>query len=202
MAVKKKAPTDTPESKSNNVPQAAPVATSKADKPPTDSERQLRALERAMKFFHQRQFQEAKDAFTAVIGGPQKEVSHNAKMHIVMCERRLASVPVPTETHEDHYNQAVVGINARDLDGARKHLDCAMDMVRKDGNTATDHLYYALALCASLSGDADGAYKSLKQAIELNPQNRAAARQDSDLAQIAQQPAIQELLYPEKAGRS
>ncbi len=184
------------------MPEVAPAATSKADNPIGGPERQLQALERAMQFFHKRQFREARDAFAFVIDGPQKEVSHNAKMHMNMCERRMASMAASPQTHEEYYNNAIERLNARDLDGARKHLDCAMDMVRKDGNAATDHLYYALALCASLSGDADGAYKSLKQAIDLNPRNRAAARQDSDLAQIAQQPAIYELLYPEKAGQS
>jgi hypothetical protein len=47
-----------------------------------------------------------------------------------------------------------------------------------------------------LSGDLTGAYDSLKRAIELQPRNRAAARQDPDLEEILRHPPIHELLHP------
>jgi hypothetical protein len=50
----------------------------------------------------------------------------------------------------------------------------------------------------ALSGDLHGAHDSLKRAIELEPRNRLAARQDSDLATLANQPLFSGLLFPER----
>lgn len=199
MAVKKKAIS----SKSGAAPQSVlhdglMARPSPNAEPRTESEKQLQIFDAAMKLFRNQQFREAKSVFQDAATGPQREISHNAKLHVIMCERRLAKPEVALNTLDDHYNYAIERLNARDLDVARKHLDCAMEMIREDGNTSTDHLYYALALCAGISGDTDTAFENLKQAIELNPVNRMAARQDSDLAPIAQQPRIQQLLYPEK----
>jgi hypothetical protein len=38
----------------------------------------------------------------------------------------------------------------------------------------------------------------MKRAIELRPQNRVAARNDPDFAEIGEQPPLAELLYPER----
>jgi len=199
MAVKKKAIS----TKSNNTPQSVShdgvmVRPSPNGEPRTESDKQFQVFDNAMKLFRKQQFREAKAVFEEATSGPQREISHNAKLHVIMCERRLGKPEVFLDTLDDHYNYAIERLNARDMDVARKHLDCAMQLIRQDGNTSTDHLYYALALCAGISGDADTAFENLKHAIELNPVNRMAARQDSDLAPIAQQPRIQQLLYPEK----
>jgi hypothetical protein len=57
---------------------------------------------------------------------------------------------------------------------------------------------YALAACQGLAGDLPGAYENLKRAIDLQPRNRLAARQDPDFAALADQPAFARLLYPDK----
>ena len=41
--------------------------------------------------------------------------------------------------------------------------------------------------------------KLLKRAIEIQPRNRIAARQDADFAGIANQSPLDRLLYPEKS---
>jgi Flp pilus assembly protein TadD len=108
-----------------------------------------------------------------------------------MCERRLSSPAPAPKTAEEHYTYAIALINSRDLDTARQHLETALGMAPE-----SDHFYYALALCLGLSGDSQGAYRNLKRAIELRPQNRIAARQDSDFAPLINQPPIDRLLAP------
>ncbi|MDQ6678796.1 MAG: hypothetical protein M3Z09_16050 [Acidobacteriota bacterium] len=166
--------------------------------PRNEFELQLQTFDRAMRLFRAQQFGEAKVLLTEAIIGPQKEIAHNARLHIIMCDRRLNQPALSLESLEDHYNYAIERLNARDVEKARKHLDCAMSLILDGQNSSVDHLYYALALCAGLSGDTEGAYENLKEAIALNPRNRAAARQDSDFAPVSQQPLIQQLLYPEK----
>jgi tetratricopeptide (TPR) repeat protein len=167
---------------------------------PSDTEKQLDTFDRAMKQFRDLQYREARAMFQKASEGPQKEVSHNARLHIIMCDRRLQAPVLDLKSLDDHYNYAVERINARDLECARQHLDTAMKLGAKDGNSL-DHLLYALAICASLAGDLRGAYENLKRAIEIDPKNRLAARNDSDFASVAQQPLVQQLLYPEKFAR-
>jgi len=64
----------------------------------------------------------------------------------------------------------------------------------------SDHIHYAMALAKALSGDLYGAHRHLERAIELEPRNRLAARQDADFAPFAGQPPLDGLLFPEKHG--
>lgn len=154
---------------------------------------QMAAFEEGMRHFHARQFQTALESFRTAAGGPDRSVTHRASLHARMCESRLGAATVVLNTPEDHYNYAVTLINSRDLAGALKHLHTAIE-----GAPDADHVLYAMAACQSLAGDLPGAYENLKRAIDLQPSNRLAARQDPDFAGIANQPAIAHLLYPDR----
>lgn len=162
------------------------------------SEQQLLVFEQAVKQFRAQQFNDAYQLFAEAVKGPLIEVSHHAKTHMTVCSRRMKPPEPRLETLEDHYNYAVERLNARDLTLAQRHLAIAVDLSQQKAEGPADYLYYALALHASLSGDIQGTYENLKRAIELDPKNRFAARQDADFAQMAQQPPLQPLLFPEK----
>jgi tetratricopeptide (TPR) repeat protein len=161
-------------------------------------ETQLQIFERAAKLFRAQQYREAKEIFALAADGSLREVAHNARLHMNMCDRRLARPVLNLSTLEDYYNYAVERMNARDLGVARSSLEKAIELARSAGDTA-DHVYYAMGACQALSGDARGAYENLKRAIEIDPRNRVAARQDPDFAGTAQQQPLQQLLYPERA---
>jgi Flp pilus assembly protein TadD len=110
-----------------------------------------------------------------------------------MCERRLAAPLPEPKSAEEHYNYGIALINLRNLELAGRHLGIALKM-----DPRADHVHYALGVCFALSGDAQGAYDSLKRAIELQPRNRMVARRDTDLDGVGNQPRISRLLYPEK----
>ena len=55
-------------------------------------------------------------------------------------------------------------------------------------------LFYNVACCESLTGQTELALEHLKQAIELSEDFRTAAREDSDLDPIREQPEFKELL--------
>ncbi|MGI8990327.1 MAG: TPR end-of-group domain-containing protein [Bryobacteraceae bacterium] len=153
---------------------------------------QLKDFEEAIRVFRAQNFKEARDLFLAAAEGPQKDIAYNARLHVSMCDRRLEKPAIELHTLDDHYNYAIERINARDLEAARRHLEIAIGF---DNNA--DHVYYAIALCCGLDGDSTGAYENLKHAIDLQPGNRVAARQDADFAAVAHLPQIQQLLYPE-----
>jgi tetratricopeptide (TPR) repeat protein len=174
----------------------APKAVAKPATAPdarSDAKLQYKAFESGIQLLHKKNFREARDLFGKAAEGPNREIASNAKSHIRMCERRLAAPPPPPKSAEEHYNYGVALINLRNLTEARRHLGIALEM-----DTRADHVHYALGVCLALSGDAAGAYDSLKRAIELQPRNRMVAIQDSDLDAISSQPRINRLLYPER----
>ena len=160
---------------------------------PAPERSQMEFFEEGMRLFHARQFQPALEVFRAAASGPDRAVSHRAGLHARMCESRLDSPGVVLNTPEDHYNYAITLINSRDLAAAQKHLQAALD-----SDPAADHILYAMAACQGLAGDLHGAYENLKRAIDLQPRNRLAARQDPDFAALTDQPAFNRLLYPDK----
>jgi tetratricopeptide (TPR) repeat protein len=154
---------------------------------------QLAAFESAMKLFHTRRFQEAHELFQRATSGPERDVANRAGLHAAMCQRRLSQETVSPSSPEEQYNYGVALLNARKVAEAREQLERALLAA-----PGADHIHYALALARALGGDLGGACDHLRRAIELEPRNRMLARQDADFAPVANQPAFQALLYPEK----
>jgi Tfp pilus assembly protein PilF len=154
---------------------------------------QLRSFEAGLRLFHERQYRDARSLFEAATKGPDLGVAHKAQLHMRVCERRMEQPTLDLHSAEDHYNYAVAQINVHNLSTARQHLQAALLLDSK-----ADHIYYAMALCLGLTGDLEGAYENLKRAIELQPRNRIAARQDVDFAPFINQPPFDRLLYPDK----
>ena len=154
---------------------------------------QMDSFQEGMRLFHARQFQPARESFLQAMRGGDRTVAHRAGLHARMCEQRLQAPGIVLNTPEEHYNYAVTLINSRNLGEAQKHLRAALD-----GDPSGDHVLYALAACQSLGGDLLGACENLKRAIDLQPRNRLAARQDPDFAAMADYPGFTRLLYPDK----
>lgn len=176
---------------------AASLPAPKAATPPeakADAKLQYKAFERGIHLLQKKNYREAKESFEKARHGPSLEMASNAKSHISMCDRRLAAPPPEPKSAEELYNYGVALINLRNLEQAKRHLGVALVMEPR-----ADHVHYAMGVCLALSGDAQGAYDSLRRAIELQPRNRMAARQDSDLDAVASQPRFSRLLYPDSA---
>src|SRR5262249_30685362 len=154
--------------------------------------RQLALFESAMKFFHSRKFREAREAFLQAKEGPQRDIAQRADLHIRMCDRRLQSAAVTPSSAEELYTYGVALLNTRNLATAQQNLQKALDLAPD-----TDHIHYAMALCKALSGDLAGAHHHLKRAIDLEPRNRLAAKQDADFAPFTHQAPLDELLSGE-----
>jgi len=122
--------------------------------------------------------------------GPRQMESFEEGMRLFHARVQSGTV---LNTAEEHYNYAITLINSRDLAMAQKHLRAALDV-----DSTADHVLYALAACQSLGGDLQAGYENLKRAIDLQPHNRLAARQDPDFTAMAGHPGFIRLLYPEK----
>jgi tetratricopeptide (TPR) repeat protein len=55
-------------------------------------------------------------------------------------------------------------------------------------------LYYNVACCESLAGRPQDAIEHLRRAVELSPQSRDYAREDSDFDSLRDEPAFQQLI--------
>ncbi len=154
------------------------------------AEAQLRRYEEAYRLFRSQNFPHAKAAFERAIDGPQRELTHNARLHVAMCERRMQSAPVEFSTAEENYNYGIARLNTRELTAARRYFEAALSLAPNG-----DHIFYGLALCCGLGGDLQGCYENLKRAIDLQPKNRLVARQDQDFNTIVQHPVFHQLLY-------
>jgi tetratricopeptide (TPR) repeat protein len=158
-----------------------------------NGQQQLAGFEAAMKQFHARNFTAAREMFERTAQGPERDVAQRSKLHISMCDRRLQQDVVSLGSAEEYYTYGVALLNARKPAEARASLEKAVSM-----DPSAEHMFYALAGAMALTGDLNGAHESLKRAIEIEPRNRLAARQDADFASLANQPPFDVLLYPEK----
>ncbi len=127
--------------------------------------------------------------------GFSKELADRAVMHIRICEQRLARQASTPRSPEENYNSGIAMMNLGRWDEAREFFEQA-----KKQSPKAEHVFYALAVLDSLTGEADGALTNLKRAIELRPENRYHARNDEDFEPLLEDPRFTELLYPERDG--
>ena len=177
----------------------AASAKAKALPPDPDApakQQQLKLYEEALKQFQQQKFAKAKEALEDVVKGPSRELADRARVHLRICDQRIARVPAAVpKSAEEHYTQGVALMNLGRWDEARDHLDRARKAAPK-----ADHIVYAMAALDCLTGEADSAMENLKVAIQLRPENRYHARNDEDFAFLQEDPRFTELLYPERDG--
>jgi len=154
---------------------------------------QTQLFERAMQLFHKADYAKAAPVFKTSTDGPSLEKRHAAQMHIKMCERRIHAQSGP-QTAEDYFTLGVSLMNRGEHADAEENLRKALAK-----NAKADHYLYALALCLGQRGKGIEAAEALAKAIELAPQNRIAARNDAEFQALMSQPAIRDVLYPERS---
>jgi len=158
-----------------------------------DAKTQTEIFGRATKVFTSGDFRKARTLFEEALNGPSLEVAESARSYIRMCEQRISKEKVDLTTPDEQYDFAVRLINERRLPEAQQHLQTALAALPNAG-----HIHYAMALAKGLSGDFAGAHGHLKRAIELDPQNRALARGDTDFQELLYHSELRGLLFPEK----
>ena len=162
-----------------------------------DQKGQTELFARGMRHFTGGDFRKARELFEEAAGGPSLEIGESATMYVRMCDQRISREKVELKTPEEHYDFAVQLINQRKIQPAQQHLKAALDM---QPNAA--HVHYAMALAKGLGGDPNSAHDHLRRAIELDPQQRALARGDSDFQELMHHAEIRSLIYPERSSNS
>jgi tetratricopeptide (TPR) repeat protein len=157
--------------------------------PPSPADQQLTHFEEGVNLFQQAGFAAARQAFQQAMQGPDTAVAHAAELRARICEQRLSTVAPVLETAEDLYNYSVTLINQRRMEEAEPLLQKAVQ-----SSPDSDHIHYALGVCRGLRGDLTAACESFRRAIELQPGNRAALRNDPELYELTRRPPVSGLL--------
>lgn len=151
---------------------------------------QLLAFDNAMTLFHKRDFQGALPGFDEAAKGGDVSIAHTAQLHANMCRQRLERESPQLKTSEDNYAFGIALANRRELTGAEKYLQRALQLAPR-----ADHILYSLALVKGLQGDLAAAAGYLTQAIEIQPGNRSTARTDPDFHELLRHQPIRELVF-------
>lgn len=127
------------------------------------------------------EYSRASTLLRSVLSGypDEKELHDRARLYLNICERQVVPRAVVPSTPEERIFAATVAFNTGDYDEALVHLRAA-----SKADPDHDHALYMLAAVLALRNQADEAVPLLLRAIELNPENRAMARHDPDLASL------------------
>ena len=155
----------------------------------------LKQYEAAVRLLYSHEYEKAKVAFEKVIAAfaDDKEVVERSKIHLRLCEQKIARKPVAPRTLDEHYDLAIALMNDGKYEESLDHLNKALK-----SNPKCDYVIYALAVTHCRTGNIDKALSSLQTAIGLKPENRFLAQRDSDFEVLKQDSRFVSLVFPDQ----
>lgn len=162
------------------------------------SERYTKAVEtfeRGLKAFHKGEIEKAREQFESIVSGFPEEIElvDRARTYLNVCVQKERTTR--RNSPNDLESLVAYGIflhNQRDYKGAIDNLVKAAEIDPK-----SDHIHYCLAASYARSGDARGATRHLKRAINADPYNRVLALSDTDFDAIRNDAVITQMLSGE-----
>jgi len=125
----------------------------------------------------------------------QRELVDRARAYAAACDRRTTSpTPAAPQVFEEMVAQGVFYHNLGDY---RKAVDLLVKAVEMEPKS--DHANYCLAAAYARDGDAAGASRHLKRAINANSYNLFLARSDSDFESLRDDPSLGQIFNEEPA---
>lgn len=149
------------------------------------------AFEKAMAAFQAERWNDALGQLRAL----QKSYPNEAvlldrvRAYTRICERRVEPARAEPRSGEEHYQMGVLRLNAGAAEEALSAFEMASTLDRQ-----SDKAFYGAAVAHAQRRSRESALSSLRQAIELNAENRIYAQNDSDLESLRDDPEFQELV--------
>jgi tetratricopeptide (TPR) repeat protein len=155
--------------------------------------------EQGVSALHVHEYSKASTLLRSVLSGypEEKELHERARLYLNVCERQVESRAAVLKSPEELIFAATVAFNAANYDEALSHLRTATAEAPDH-----DHALYMLAAVLTLRQELNEAVPVLLRAIELNPENRAMARHDPDLAALRAHDQVRAALHPAPAARN
>jgi tetratricopeptide (TPR) repeat protein len=165
---------------------------------PTPHDLALAAFEHGFQALQQRQYGRAAQQLRSLVKDypEEKELHDRARVYLAICERQAAPRDAAPRTFDERVYAATVAINRGSYD---EGLALLRHLTGED--PASDHVHYMLAVVLTLKAQPDEALSHLRQAIDLNAENRYLASQDVDLEPLRQVAGFSALLEAPSARR-
>jgi outer membrane protein assembly factor BamD (BamD/ComL family) len=156
----------------------------------------VRLYERGLESLQHRKFDKATTSFQKLIDDypEERELHERSRLYLQVCARESQPAPKP-QTVEELVYAATLALNSGSLVEALEHLEAAAKQ-----DPASDHVQYMLALARADNGDSEAAATHLLRSIELNPDNRFLARQETSFESLRHNEVIREALRTLPAG--
>jgi Tfp pilus assembly protein PilF len=147
--------------------------------------------ERGLQALQRRDFAASAEALRNVIERypDERELLERARLYLKVCERELEPKEPAPKTPDEWVYAATVALNAGDEATALRHIQRALS-----DDARHDHAHYMMAVVSARRSDAVAAIEHLRQAISLNPENRALARQDPELEPLRDDTAFRAIV--------
>ena len=152
--------------------------------------------ERGLQALQRRDFRAAGEALRSVVEEypEERELHERARLYLRICDRESGPPPPAPQTLEERVYAATLALNAGAHDRALSHLKAA-----SGDRPGSDHVQYMLAVVHTLRGQRELALSHLRRAIDLNPDNRALARQAPDFEPIRNEEGFRQAVEPPPA---
>lgn len=172
-----------------------PVPASPPPKPTHDEAAALSAFEAAHKEFSRGRFAEARNLFRSLVEKypTVSEVTARGRTYLAVAEARLRTELALPRDADSLYDRGVIELNRGDYVAAQELFERAL---RREPEAA--HIHYGLAATRARLGAIDTALKSLRKALDLQPNLRIRAQRDQDLNPLRSDPEFELLVF---AGR-
>jgi tetratricopeptide (TPR) repeat protein len=137
----------------------------------------LAAYGQAVKEFHKGEFDKAAASFKDFIEKfpAEREVVDRAKSYLAIVQKRPRKESATLKSFEDHYRAGVVKINQRDLPGAVKLLEKALEFKENEGL-----VNFLLADAHCLMGESETSLELLKKAVQKDKTYAVLAQNEPD----------------------
>lgn len=160
--------------------------------PTHDEAAALSAFEAAHKEFARGRFADARNQFRALVEkySAVSEVTARARTYLAVAEARLRTELALPRDADSLYDRGVIELNRGEYVAAQELFERAL---RREPEAA--HIHYGLAATRARLGAIDTALKSLRRALDLQPNLRIRAQRDHDLNPLRSDPEFEQLVF-------
>lgn len=169
-----------------------PVPAVPPPRPTHDEAAALSAFEAAHKEFTRGRFAEARNLFRSLVDkyAAVSEVTARARTYLAVSEARLRTELALPRDADSLYDRGVIELNRGEYVAAQELFERAL---RREPEAA--HIHYGLAATRARLGAIDTALKSLRKALDLQPNLRIRAQRDQDLNPLRSDPEFDLLVF-------
>src|SRR6266850_1850957 len=160
--------------------------------PTHDEAAALHAFEAAHKEFTRGRFVEARNQFRSLVEKypTVSEVAARSRTYLSVAEARLRTELALPRDADSLYDRGVIELNRGEYVAAQELFERAL---RREPEAA--HIHYGLAATRARLGAIDTALKSLRKALDIQPNLRIRAQRDQDLNPLRSDPEFELLVF-------